>query len=386
VTTSVWNFPYPASTDPVGLGYLDIQTLAEAVDAAIGDPSFAQRRNLLDNGEMRVWQRGTSATGLTTTTRYTADRWLFETNANGTWRIDQFTTPGTAGFIPYLRIDSTTADATPAAADYSWLRQRIHFDELAGIRAGSATASPLTLSFWVRANQTGTMVVDLMNVATGTFVARSYQIAAANTWQKVALTFPGDTSAGGAIDPTAANPFYELRLWISAGSNYTSGTYRSTWSSSALADLAVGSTGPQLNGASSTANFFDFTSLQLEARSTAGPFDRRTYSAELAECSRYFQRIASTAANSPMFPGHMFTTTSFVAALRFPTMRAIPVATTSGTYDVLTTAALTGSGLTVSGLTPANGQITVTTSAGTAGHGAYLRFNSGTAIELTADI
>ena len=79
-----------------------------------------------------------------------------------------------------------------------------------------------------------------------------------------------------------------LSFWLGTGSNYSSGTLNTSWSSSSAGNRAVG----QVNLASATNNYWQITGVQLEVGDTATPFEHRSYGNELLACKRYFQRIA----------------------------------------------------------------------------------------------
>src|SRR6056300_539220 len=76
-------------------------------------------RNLIINGDMRIAQRGTSFTGITSGLTFPVDRWTFQMNSIGTWSASQDTdVPTGQGFANSIKIDCTTADASLAAGDY----------------------------------------------------------------------------------------------------------------------------------------------------------------------------------------------------------------------------------------------------------------------------
>ena len=82
----------------------------------------------------------------------------------------------------------------------------------------------------------------------------------------------------------------EIRFWLLAGSNYTSGTLATTWASVTAANSAVG----QVNNADSTSNNWEITGVQLEVgeytSSTLPPFQHETYAENLLRCQRYCVR------------------------------------------------------------------------------------------------
>jgi hypothetical protein len=78
---------------------------------------------------------------------------------------------------------------------------------------------------------------------------------------------------------------------LGAGSNYTSGSERPTYTAFANADVAPTQT---VNLADNTANEWYLTGVQLEVGEQATPFEHRSYGDELARCQRYFQILKSS--------------------------------------------------------------------------------------------
>jgi hypothetical protein len=69
----------------------------------------------------------------------------------GTWTQSQSTdVPTGQGFAKSLKMDCTTADASPSAGDQLHLSQRIEGQNLQYLKKGTANAESLTLSFWVK--------------------------------------------------------------------------------------------------------------------------------------------------------------------------------------------------------------------------------------------
>jgi hypothetical protein len=63
---------------------------------------------------MSLAQRSTSVASITTSGYYTVDRWNFTLSSLGTWTQSQSTdVPTGQGFANSLKMDCTTADATP---------------------------------------------------------------------------------------------------------------------------------------------------------------------------------------------------------------------------------------------------------------------------------
>ena len=96
---------------------------------------------------------------------------------------------------------------------------------------------------------------------------------------KETITFAGDTT--GALDDDNARSLDAI-WYLSAGSNYTSGTLQTSWGTKVDANRAVG----QVNFADSTSNNFYLTGCQLETGS-ASDFEFLPVDVNLQRCKRY---------------------------------------------------------------------------------------------------
>jgi hypothetical protein len=281
--TTNFAIPYPSSTDYVTDGATAMRSLAEQVDAVMFTGSSSG--NLLINGAMQVSQRsavGTAVTGITTSGYYTADRYRFGINL-GTWTQTTIVdAPTGSGFRNSLKIQPTTA-GTMAAGSVGYFTQTIEGQNCQAIRKGTTSAQTLTVSFWVKAFQTGIYIVELNDYTNTRSCSKSYTITASNTWQYVSILFPADTTGVLANDNSGA---FEIGFWLAAGTNVSSGTLQTTWGALVSANRAVG----QTNVASSTSNFWQMTGAQLTVGSVATPFEFKSYADDLRACQRYYQR------------------------------------------------------------------------------------------------
>ena len=240
-------------------------------------------RNIIINGDMSIAQRGTSTSSITGSDYHTVDRFRTAISSLGTFTQSQSTdVPSGQGFAKSLKMDCTTADASPSASDQLIIQQRIEGQNLQYLKKGTANAESLTLSFWVKSNKTGTYVANILDNDNSRQISNSYTINTSNTWEKKTLTFAGDTTGVFGNDN---NTSIELNFWLGAGSTYTSGTLQTSWTSTASADLAVG----QVNLADSTSNEWYITGVQLEAGTSASEFEFLPHDVNLERCQRYFE-------------------------------------------------------------------------------------------------
>jgi len=239
------------------------------------------RKNLIINGAMRVAQRATSVTSVSTTAFRTCDRWLPSFNAMGTYTITQEAASGLSGFPTSQKFLCTTA-ASPSSSNSFRLYYSIEGQDLQSIKKGNADAEAVTLSFWVRSKKTGTGQVNLSDNDNSRNVNKTYAISVADTWEKKTVTFPADTT--GSFDNDNASSL-SVMFFLDGGTNFTSGTVTETWHSATNANTGAGNT-LAISGAIN--NYFEITGVQLELGSVATDFEHRSYGEELALCHRYY--------------------------------------------------------------------------------------------------
>ena len=250
-------------------------------------PNQSAFKNIIINGDMSIAQRATSESGITSSGYYTVDRFKFVDSNLGTFTMSQDTdVPTGQGFSKSLKVDCTTADASPSSADYLFLQTKFEGQNLQYIKKGTASAESLTLSFWVKSVKTGTYIVQIEDVDNSSrFISKSYTIDSASTWEKKTITFAGDTTGSLGNDNTSS---LELNFWLGAGTDRTSGTLQTSWGSYTASNVAVG----QVNFADNTSNDFWITGVQLEAGTSASDFEFLPVDVNLARCLRYYQVLA----------------------------------------------------------------------------------------------
>jgi hypothetical protein len=249
----------------------------------IADTAVHGRRNLVINGAMQIAQRGTSNTGKTTS-HFVTDRFEYEITNAGTWTTSQSST-SPAQFSNSLKADCTTADSSLASGDLLRIVYQFEGQDMQRLLYGESTAKALILSFWVRSNKTGTYNIQFQQ-ADNSYkqVTKSFTIDTADTWEQKEVTIPGDTA--GAINDDNGEGF-RICWVLAAGSTFTGGSERSTWTTFANADVAPTQT---VNLADSTSNEFYLTGVQLEVGDKATPFEHRSFGEELSLCQRYYSK------------------------------------------------------------------------------------------------
>ena len=194
------------------------------------------------------------------------------------------TVPAGEGFSKSAKISITTAEDSVADNEIFRLLHRIEGQNLQQASWGTSGAKPLTLSFYVRSNVTGTYAVEFrMNAGGNNSLSKNYTISAANTWERKTITVAGDT-AGNIVSGTDSG--LSINFGLAYGGNYITGTNQNSFGSYVAANQGVGQ---DVNLYDSTSNNWYITGVQLEVGSVATPFEHRSFSDELTRCSRYLQ-------------------------------------------------------------------------------------------------
>ena len=287
-------------------------------------------RNVIINGAMNVFQRGTSETGIGGSEIYVADR--FKVIPSGTAGRLTLTQDSSApsGFANSLKLDCTTADTSVASGEVLILAQRIEGQNLQAFAKGTSDAKPFAVSFYVKGNASATYVVELYDTDNARQVSKSFTVG--TDWSRVELSFPADTT--GAFDDDNASSL-EMFIWLHAGSNFTSGTLSETWSSVTNANRAVGIS----SFFDSTDRTFFITGVQIEVGQNPTSFEHEPFERTLTKCKRYF--TVSGPYSTQDFPvamsGYIYSTTATAAAHKITVAMRIDnptVAMPNGDYHV----------------------------------------------------
>ena len=274
-------------------------------------------RNKIINGAMVIDQRNAGAS-VTTSGSFVTDRFKFNYAGGGTISGQQATDSLPTGYSYALKLTVGTADTSIAASDEYLFDTTVEGYNFADFLYGGAAAQTCTISFWVRSSVTGTYSATLKNSANTRAYPATYTINAANTWEQKTITVTGDTT-GTWIGATNGLGL-RLRFCLVSGSTYL-GT-PNTWQAGDL-DGATG----QANWMATSGNTFYITGVQLEAGTTASPFEYRSYGTELALCQRYYyQELSSLIASGVAFD-------TVEAQLRFQYLVQMRISPTVTIYD-----------------------------------------------------
>lgn len=288
-------------------------------------------RNAIINGNFDFWQRGTSASVVTTTT-YQADRFCLVKNfGNATTyaRSTDVPTLGQSGFrSQYSLLLTNNASGTAATGTNNYyLSYRME-----GLDYQPLHGKQVRLQFWVKNSVVGTYSVGLAGGVSNRSYVTTYTVLAANTWEKKFIDIALDTTdlTNWIFDNTLA---FNIIWSLSTGSTRQTSSLN-TWSDT----FFVGAT-TDTNTFSNTANAtFQLAQVMLVqqnltvagATTTDLPYHRAGLSVghELQMCQRYC--YAATGFNSPsgnigIVVGQCYNTTSVAFTFLYPiTMRAAP--------------------------------------------------------------
>lgn len=286
-----------------------------------GQDQFAGARNIVTNGSMTISQRGTSATGVTTSGYKTVDRFRASENSLGTAEFThEQSTDAPDGFANSLKLTTTTIQPSVAADDRLSITYAIEGQDLQQLQYGTSSAKKVTLSFYVKSSLTGTYSVAFYATnASNRLITSTYTINSANTWELKTITFDGDTSVAFTNDNTAGLTIF---FNLGAGSDSTS-TNSTSWIDYASTGLAYGQTAQFQNTLNAT---WQITGVQLEVGETATPFEHRSYGDELLRCQRYYWQFNQS--NSFIYASGQYATNNHRLTVQHPvTMRAEPSVT-----------------------------------------------------------
>lgn len=296
--------------------------------ASLGDAysdGALSNRNLIINGAMVIDQRngGSAVTVSAAGSYYGADRFNFFKNSSANFTIQQ-SSVAPQGFNKSLSATVTSAASSTAAQNVVF-GQSIEGFNTAHLHWGSANASTLTLSFWVRSSLTGTYCVAFRNAAFNRSYVAEYTINTADTWEQKTITVSGDTTGTWETGNLAG-----IRVVWDLGSGSDAIVTAETWSSGAPVR-----TTNQVDWANTSSATFYLTGVQFEIGDTVTPFEHRSYGQEMALCQRYYTKIGGDAL-ADIYGAAYITGGGFILdTLTLPVkMRAAPTGTKVGTWTV----------------------------------------------------
>ena len=291
-------------------------------------------RNVLVNGAMRVNQKETSKSSVTSSGYHVIDTYRFVDSSIGTWTVSQDSESPTQ-FSKSYKMACTTANASPASSSAMRLECRLEGNQLQGFHKGTSDAKPLALSFWTKTNEPGVYTVSLYDNNNNRNVAANYTVssgeASAQTWVKREVVFPADTT-GAWNDDNAKSA--TLTFYFDVGSGWKSGTQNTSWGAASDAVTCPGMTAAL---GDNTSNVFYLTGIQLEPTSVTD-FEYRSYADELQRCKRYYQKLDTADGNNSLHAAWGIMSTAWYGYFQFSLpveMRNSGSCSLEGTWAIL---------------------------------------------------
>tara|TARA_Y100001972_G_scaffold122429_1_gene168041 strand:- start:1116 stop:2213 length:1098 start_codon:yes stop_codon:yes gene_type:complete len=316
--------------------FADLATASEAGDLG--------RRNMIINGNMEVAQRATSV-AVTSGGYHTVDRFNIGLSSAGRFTMSQESITDLEGFGKALKLDCTTADTSIGSTELLTLNQKFEGQFIQKMQKGFSSAKATTLSFYVKGNASATYAVELSDTDnSGRHISKTFSVT--TSWNRVSLTFPGDTTGKITADNSRS---LDMNIWLHAGSGYNSGSIQDSWGALNQAGRATGIS----SFFDSTDREFFITGVQFELGEVATPFEHETFGDNLQRCQRYFYKYISNHDYGPLGANGMQINTNSTSGTMYQgqhpiTMRAAPTMAVGGSWnpEVATgtgTFALTGS-------------------------------------------
>jgi hypothetical protein len=325
---TISNTPRPGyvwdSTDnvwyPIGVGAHQHTNAADTPAVMPYSTYAAAGKNKILNGDMGIWQRGTSITlSSGANGAFGPDRFVFEAYGSSTaaTATRQTFTPGTAPVSGYE--GQYFARLTNFATATAWqIRQRIE-------NVQTFAGQTVTFSFWAKASTalTGITYESIQNFGSGGSTAIPVALATGQTlstsWTRYSVTTTVASIAGKTI---GTGSYMEFNIY--QGSGATNSSTIDTWG------------------------------WQVEAGSTATAFQTATGNpaSELAACQRYYWRQTNNAENQSYGSGVCISSTNTRIHVTNPVqMRVVPT-----TVDYSNLAIYDGSAVTAATLVAFNNQ------------------------------
>ena len=270
--------------------------VVSATNLTVGDVTFPTagsfgRRNLIDNGGMRVAQRASSVTGI-------------QNNAEGCRVVDRYhVTFGNGGSYNTVLTGAASSEVPNVGLTSSFkltvtTNDSIQNNEFLNIGQGIENKtmrasgwnyrdpnSNLVLSFWARTSVGGTYSVSARNWEA--FESAFYYVQTvdlvADEWKHNILTIPGHPKLNFDFDNSIG---FSIRWYLAAGPDRNDSTVGMGWTQGAEFQAHDG----QVDWAATNGATFNLTGVQLEVGDTATPFELRSWDDEIRDCSYYYQK------------------------------------------------------------------------------------------------
>ena len=198
------------------------------------------------------------------------------------------------------------------------------------MQKGFSSAKATTLSFYVKGNASATYAVELSDTDNSSrHISKTFSVT--TSWNRVSLTFPGDTTGKITADNSRS---LDINIWLHAGSGYNAGSIQDSWGALNQAGRATGIS----SFYDSTDREFFITGVQFELGEVATPFEHETFGDNLQRCQRYFYKYISNHDYGPLGANGMQINTNSSSGVMYQgqhpiTMRTGPTMAYGGTWN-----------------------------------------------------
>jgi len=265
--------------------------------------------NLLINGAMDIWERGSSFTGLTTLT-WVCDRW-YVSPSGFSFNVDVArSTDSPNNSFAYSTKITNQSVVTPSGTNFSNFLQRVHIPNVQ-----KWIGKRVSFSCWVKTNKAGQYNFFLyMGTGAVFYQLHSNPTLTSGTWTKITFksdsVLPNDVSFSGTVGAY-------IGVHLSSGSSNL-GTATTDWMRYPDNAVLRGDTG-QVNFHDTIGNEFYITGVMVhDNEDENAPFQLHgnDIEQEFDFCRMYFQRI-SYPVNAFAFTGIAASTTTLHGEFRY---------------------------------------------------------------------
>ena len=281
---------------PVGIHGSQLMKSADAAESF--NLVRAGRKNLIINGEHKIWQRGSSTqspagTGLI----FGSDRWMLEEGCGELVATISRSadTPDGEGFQYSAQINVDNAESAISGGDYAQYMYFVEGYDAAHLEWGTAHAKPATLSFWFKTTIAGDHYV-VINSSGGVDTWSTSIHSPANVWKKHVVTIDPPQSGTWLNDERRG---IEIRIGLCNSSSVAVTTWDKWYYGGGAYN---GFSTSHSNLILTQNNKAWLTGVQLEEGNVATPFEFRSYGEELALCQRYFEKYTASGGNTGRGP------------------------------------------------------------------------------------
>lgn len=260
-------------------------------------------RNRLINGDMLIWQRGTSFSlpsgAISSANNYTADRWMCYSGGSSPGHTVTRSTDVPSSDFQYSLKNQRNSGNTSTGAVYS-----AQFVE--SVNCFDLSNKMCTLSFWAKAGLTysGLNGQIGVTVGTGTTADQGYSVLSGAGW-------------AGYANPLNVTPSINT-YWTKYSYTFMVG--------SGTQEIFLAFYNPTTGTAGADDSYY-ICGVQLEKGPVATPFEKRHYTTELSLCQRYYQKYTDGSLYGNWGNGSGYSICSGALAV---VMRATPTYAVSG--------------------------------------------------------